>query len=74
MEPAQKEFDHELSETLDGMTDGLEGNNQPRANYLEVALKDLEVAVTACAAPATPQLSAFLALSRTVAQLALAQA
>ena len=30
MEPAQKEFDHELSETLDGMAETLEGNPRQR--------------------------------------------
>ncbi len=68
MEPAQKEFDHELSETLDGMAETLEGNPAPRAAHLDQALARVE---SDAAAHPAPHLNDFLALCRTETQLAL---
>jgi multidrug resistance protein MdtO len=68
MEFAQKEFDHELSETLDGMADSLEGNPAPRVAHLDQALARVE---TDAAAHPSPHLDDFLALCRTETQLAL---
>ena len=71
MEPAQKEFDHELSETLDSMADSLEGNPAPRIAHLDQALAHVE---SAAAAHPSPHLNDFLALCRTETQLALSVA
>jgi len=71
MEPAQKEFDHELSETLDGMAESLEGNPAPRVGHLDQALARVE---SEAAAHPSPHLNDLLALCRTEAQLALSVA
>jgi multidrug resistance protein MdtO len=68
MEPAQEQFDHELSETLDGMADSLEGNPAPRVAHLDQALARVE---SDAAAHPAPHLNDFLALCRTETQLAL---
>jgi multidrug resistance protein MdtO len=71
MEPSQKEFDRELSETLDGMAESLEGNPAPRVGHLDQALARIE---SEAAAYPSPHLNGFLALCRTEAQLALSVA
>jgi multidrug resistance protein MdtO len=72
MEPAQKAFDQQLAEVLDGMAERLEGNPQPRSNHLAEALLQLEEKAKACPPAASPHLNDFMALSRTAEQLALA--
>jgi len=67
MEQPQREFDEELSATLDGMADRLEGKPTLRAGDLDRALTSVE---TAAKTQASPQLSDFLALCRTEKQLA----
>jgi len=74
MGPAQKEFDQELAEVLDGMAERMQGNPQPRGNHLAEALQRLENTARAYPPGASPHLNDFMALSRTAGQLALGTA
>jgi multidrug resistance protein MdtO len=74
MEPAQKDFDRALAETLDGMADEMEGKEQLRGSQLAEALQQLEKKARACPPDASPHLNDFMALSRTAEQLTLAVA
>lgn len=69
--PAQKEFDRELSETLDGMAEYLEGKPTPPVAHLNQALTRVE---SEAAAYPSSHLNDFLALCRTETQLALSVA
>jgi multidrug resistance protein MdtO len=69
IEPAQKYFDHELAEALDGIAEQMEGNPQPRSNQLTDALQRLEEQAGACPAQITAHLKDFMALSRTAERL-----
>ena len=71
MEPAQKDFDHELSETLDGMAETLERSPVPRVAHLNQALARVE---SDAATHPAPHLNDFLALCRTETQLAISVA
>ncbi len=71
MEPAQKDFDHELAEVLDGMAERLEEIPQPRSNQLAEALQRLEKTAKACPPDVSSRLNDFMALSRTAEQLAM---
>jgi len=71
MEPAQKEFDHELSETLDDMAERMEGNPSPRTGRLKQALAKVE---DAAQVHPSPHLADFLALCRTETQIAVSVA
>jgi len=71
LEPAQREFDRQMSVVFDGMADRMEGVISPPANQLEEAFVRLEEAAKACDAAASSHLSDFMALSRTAEQLVL---
>ena len=71
MEPAQKEFDRELSGTLDGMAEYLEGKPAPPVPHLNQALARVE---SEAAIYPSSHLNDFLALYRTETQLALSVA
>jgi len=68
MEPAQREFDHQMSESLDGMAERMEGHHNPRTGHLEQALAGVE---DTAKAHISPHLTDFLALSRTATQIAI---
>ena len=68
MEPALREFDHQMSESLDGMAERMEGHHNPHTGYLEQALAGVE---DTAKANISPHLTAFLALSRTATQIAI---
>lgn len=74
LEPAQKNFDRALAETLDGMAGQMEGKPQPPSNELSEALQALEDKAKACPPAASSHLNDFMALSRTAQQLAMAVA
>jgi multidrug resistance protein MdtO len=71
MTPAQDEFDRELTSSLQGFADQVEGNSAPRPNHLQEALARLEQDARACSAHTTLHVNDFMALSRTAAQIAL---
>jgi multidrug resistance protein MdtO len=74
LEPAQRDFDTQMSAVFDGMADRMEGIANPKANHLAEAFERLEEAAKACDASASTHLSDFMALSRTAEQLALSVA
>ena len=74
MEPAQREFDTQMSAVFDGIADRMEGVANPKTNHLAEAFQRLEVAAKACDAGALAHLPDFIALSRTSEHLALSVA
>lgn len=71
IKPAQKDFDHELAEALNGMAEQMEGNSHPRSNQLAEALRRLGEKAKACPPQITAHLNDFMALSRMAERLAL---